>query len=1310
MSSEKPIMPELRGITDPVKPLNAEHLIETKWTRLKKWMDIPTNAVVTLITLAIACWFCSDYGIGIYLIPVAWFLKRYFLTRKENPPLKIPVQDKLIDIHQLNPGNKKPEVGKGIFFLGNQLFSGKEIWLTNDDARQHFLVMGTTGAGKAIRSSALVHTETGWKIAGDVRVGEMITTPFGETARVTGVFPQGRRRIWKMTFEDGRVSEIDGEHLWEIHHKHWNGKYKPGVSRVGCAEPRIMTTRELRDLKAKNKGTFSIVVSDPPEKPAQDLPIPAYVMGALLGDGCFKKTHVSLTSEDACIVERVRSEMAKHGYETVQHDRIDYGFRRGTANIPLHHIIKDLGLAGTKSYSKFIPEIYLEGSIEQRWALLQGLMDTDGTCDSRKVALSFSTSSEKLAQDVQKLVWSLGGIAKINPKATSYLYAGKKRNGEISYTLTIRMKTPELAFHLKRKKELASRDYQYKNLKLTVVSVEETEVEDDCVCFMVDHPRHLFVMEDYISTHNTELLLAFAANALSWGSGLIFVDGKGDIKTMGLLFAMAKLWGRDADFLLLNFMPPPKASDIAPGEDVSNTMNPYTTAEADDIKQQVNGMMPAAGGDGMWKDRAMVMLEAVLLALCWGRDAGIIDISLATIRKYITLDELSSFLTHERFVLMPEVIKENIRLYLSSLGAFDFEKLKTGGKQDPEVVKQHGFLEMQLSGPFAALANQYGAIFNSDFGEVDMFDVVLNRRILIALLPSLAKSADDTQRMGKIIVGALKSMMGKMLGNLGYVSDPTVKSLMEVRLTNSPSPVIAILDECGYYTVNGMAVIAAQARSLGFSMVYAAQDIKAMTRYEDKEAQSIIANTNTKIIMRTEDSDTTDIAVKGGGKASRVRAKSYQLQENSGGIFSSGTWTPDLQKAIEFEDRIDGLDLKNQSEGEFTVLFKSLIVRGQGLYTDATGAYNEPGAIPLAPNQFILVRKPDADVADGHLSLPKVIMKMTSQELSRKRMEIDARLAARPDEIAVIEAINQVWVNTVHGQKRNLREVAVTHIGGVLYRMNEKKGITNSAIKNIRRGTGRVVGMETGADEGLPNTTASARGMPGVAPAPATSAGQATMPPRSIAPQDAVVVPPAGNQHLPDADDLMDHGVEIDGQGIQADLGDVVENDRVRKTLAAIRRNIETSQAQGLEGEEAAVLVSSGVDQALDIPDENDVEARLRDLQQSGVDVKPAGDASDGDEFDEGWNSDWGDAKPLTEEGEDSDDEGADDSDGTPFSDRIGANRQDERVNSFVRGSHVAHPADPGAVTPDSTPMPVVDGGFALNDMLNFMKKIDKKD
>ncbi len=1291
--AENPIMPEIRGITDPVKPLDAEHLVETKWQRLKKWLEIPTNAVITLMALAIACWFCAGYGIGIYLVPVAWAFKRYFLSLKENPPLKIPVQDKLVDIHQINPGNKRPEVGKGIFFLGNQLFSGKEIWLTNDDARQHFLVMGTTGAGKAIRSSSLVHTETGWKIAGAVTVGEMITTPFGETARVTGVFPQGKRRIWKMTFKDGRVAEIDGEHLWEIHHKHWVGKYHQNVSRAGCAKPRVMTTKELYELKKRNKGVFSIVVSDPPEKPEQKLPIPPYVMGAILGDGCFKKTCVTLTSEDSCIVDRVKSEMATCGYDLVQHDKIDFGFKRGDAKIPLHHVIAELGLEGTKSYTKFIPDMYLEGSIEQRWALLQGLMDTDGTCDRRKVSLSFSSSSERLAQDVQKLVWSLGGIASISPKKTSYIYAGLKRDGEISYVVHIRMKTPEKAFYLDRKKELASKEYQYKDLKLDVVSVEMTEVEDDCVCFMVDHPRHLFVMENYISTHNTELLLAFAANALSWGSGLIFVDGKGDIKTMGLLYAMAKLWGRDADFLLLNFMPPPKTSDLAPGEDVSNTMNPYTTAEADDIKQQVNGMMPAAGGDGMWKDRAMVMLEAVLLALCWGRDAGIIDISLATIRKYITLDELSSFLTHERFALMPEVIKENIRLYLSSLGAYDFEKLKTGGKQDPEVVKQHGFLEMQLSGPFAALANQYGAIFNSDFGEVDMFDVVLNRRILIALLPSLAKSSDDTQRMGKIIVGALKSMMGKMLGNLGYISDPTVKSLMEVRLTNSPSPVIAILDECGYYTVNGMAVIAAQARSLGFSMVYAAQDIKAMTRYEEKEAQSVIANTNTKIIMRTEDSDTTDIAVKGGGKASRVRARSYQLQENSGGIFSSGTWTPDLQKAIEFEDRIDGLDLKNQSEGEFTVLFKSLIVRGQGLYTDATGAFNEPGAIPLAPNQFILVRKPDADIADGHMSLPKVIMQMVSPDLAKRRMEIDAKLAAKPDEIAVIEAINMVWAETVHGQKRNLREVATYHIGGVCWRMNEKKGIANTTMKNMRRSQSKVVG----ADENLEETPP-----PSIVPATPLN----TIPPRSIATQSDAIVTPQAGAGLPDADDLMDHGVEIDGQGIQAGLEDVVENDRIRKTLAAIRRNIQTAQDGHLDAEESAMLVSEAVDNALDVPHESEVEAGLTALQESGLDVKPGAPQIDMNVPD--WGDDWDQGLDTEETRGDDDDDS--DSSSQPFSDRIGANRNDDRVNDFVRGAKVAQPAHPETVTEDSMPMPAVEGGFALTDMLNFMKKIDKKE
>ncbi|MBY0428254.1 MAG: TraM recognition domain-containing protein, partial [Alphaproteobacteria bacterium] len=76
---------------------------------------------------------------------------------------------------------------------------------------------------------------------------------------------------------------------------------------------------------------------------------------------------------------------------------------------------------------------------------------------------------------------------------------------------------------------------------------------------------------------------------------------------------------------------------------------------------------------------------------------------------------------------------------------------------------------------------------------------------------------------------------------------------IESKQTRSPSPYMTVFDEVGYYTAQGMAVMAAQARSLGFALVFAAQDIPAMEKRVKQEAHSILGNCNLKIFGKLED-------------------------------------------------------------------------------------------------------------------------------------------------------------------------------------------------------------------------------------------------------------------------------------------------------------------------------------------------------------------------------------------------------------------------------------------------------------------------
>lgn len=156
--------------------------------------------------------------------------------------------------------------------------------------------------------------------------------------------------------------------------------------------------------------------------------------------------------------------------------------------------IKDLGLNVTSGY-KFIPEEYKLGSIDQRMHLLNGLMDTDGTCSKERNRLTYSTTSKRLAEDIVDLVQSLGGIAKINT-----LFRPDKK---YVYEYTVRIKMYDNVFTLKRKKERyvpnPARVSRY------IESVEKVD-DSECVCIKVSNKDELYITDNYIVTHNTTFL------------------------------------------------------------------------------------------------------------------------------------------------------------------------------------------------------------------------------------------------------------------------------------------------------------------------------------------------------------------------------------------------------------------------------------------------------------------------------------------------------------------------------------------------------------------------------------------------------------------------------------------------------------------------------------------------------------------------------------------------------------------------------------------------------------------------------------
>ena len=468
----------------------------------------------------------------------------------------------------------------------------------------------------------------------------------------------------------------------------------------------------------------------------------------------------------------------------------------------------------------------------------------------------------------------------------------------------------------------------------------------------------------------TEALVSLAFNALVQSSGFIYVDGKGDNALFAKIFSMARRMGREDDVLLVNFMT--GARDIVGPQErrLSNTMNPFANGSSSMLAELVTSLMDSASASpdaDMWKGRAIVFVQALLKVLVYMRDRGAILLDANTVRNYFELSRLESIAIDKQFPRenqepvsladAPPVVIEPIQNYITNLPGYDKSKK---GKQVSQVLEQHGFITMQLTRVFGSLADTYGHILRTNLAEVDLRDVVLNRRILVVLLPAFEKSPDELSNLGKVIVASLKAMLA---AGLGEDVEGEYRDIIQRKPTNSPTPYMCILDEYGYYAVKGFAVVPAQARSLGFSIIFAGQDLPAFQKASKEEALSIGANTNIKICMKLEDPlDTWDFFNKTAGESYVTKVDAFQTKPDS----VLNNYLDTRSSSAEKRARIDLLDLKEQREGEAHIFFKSKIVRAKMFYADPKPVKR------MRLNQFLKVGAPltrvmsDLDRRLGH--------------------------------------------------------------------------------------------------------------------------------------------------------------------------------------------------------------------------------------------------------------------------------------------------------------------------------------------------------
>ena len=361
-----------------------------------------------------------------------------------------------------------------------------------------------TGKGKLQPLDAAIKTPGGWTTMGALKIGDTITAWDGTPTKVIGVYPHGKKPIYKVTFADGRSTEAGPEHLWRVYyintqpHKRW----------------RIVDTMEMIRLISMPNPRVYVQLIESEDAPDIELPIDPYTLGVILGDGS-SVNGLNVTKLDDHVFDRIAEVFPDNLFwKKKDHKTRNIVSTEGYGSNQYINALKEMELKGKRSWMKFIPDQYLlNPSRNQRLALLQGLMDTDGTANTLATggAISFNSTSYRLATGVQYLVRSLGGIASISVRQTQFTHKGVKKNGRDSYDVNIRYKKPSELFSLPRKKERTNDDNQYaKDLKLRVKSIKYVGMKE-AQCISVDHPDRLYVTDDFIVTHNTFTTLAALA-------------------------------------------------------------------------------------------------------------------------------------------------------------------------------------------------------------------------------------------------------------------------------------------------------------------------------------------------------------------------------------------------------------------------------------------------------------------------------------------------------------------------------------------------------------------------------------------------------------------------------------------------------------------------------------------------------------------------------------------------------------------------------------------------------------------------------
>lgn len=421
-----------------------------------------------------------------------------------------------------------------------------------DKPQASLLFTGATGTGKQVTDSTRVpiFSEDGfvaWKRHGDLVPGDRVFKRDGSPQEVLAVFPQGEQDVYRVHTWDGRHLDVGGPHLWGVYTRSMRERKREGFD----VQPRVMTTMDMLESGVLNihpksgakRMKFFIPMNEAVQWPDAHLPVDPYVVGVFIGNGCLTRKPLRLSSDDIDVVRRISETI---GFE-FKEDNAHYCwlFKTGEKFGHRDSLVqtKDIfakvpELIGVYSTERRIPRQYMAASVGQRWELVRGLFDTDGSIVKDRYDVSYSTSSQGLAEDVRELLFSLG----VSNTMNTYMRTDDDGRVSTEYTIYVKSSNDDKTrfFWLERKRAIAEeakvatkgRERVKKFDMVGITKIEKLPYRESSSCIYVADDEHLYQAGDFIVTHNTEVTKQLAK--------ILFGDDQRHL----VRFDMSE-WGRD---------------------------------------------------------------------------------------------------------------------------------------------------------------------------------------------------------------------------------------------------------------------------------------------------------------------------------------------------------------------------------------------------------------------------------------------------------------------------------------------------------------------------------------------------------------------------------------------------------------------------------------------------------------------------------------------------------------------------------------------------------------------------------------------